>query len=316
MKVNKIYLVYFRGPVQSWSFFMQLHYVRLIFCLFIIVISGNHCLAQEVLHGQRVVQGKVSDPALDEISGIISSINNPGMFWVHNDSGDDARVYLIDSTANLMCTYQLDGLEAIDIEDIAWVELDGKSYVVLADIGDNLAKRTQISLYIFPEPVLKSGVKVDSISRSSISIKHLKYPGKARDAEAIFIDPLDKQFYLVSKRELRSSLYSAEIFKENKDTYLLKPNLSFPFTFITAADISPKRDAVVMKNLTNIFYWPLANKAPLVEALKKQPLPIPYEPEPQGEAISFDRKSDGIFTISERPFGLDSYLYYYHISKH
>lgn len=295
---------------------MQLHYVRLIFCLFIIVISSNHCLAQEVLHGQRVVKGKVSDPALDEISGIISSINNPGMFWVHNDSGDDARVYLIDSAANLMCTYQLDGLEANDIEDIAWVELDGTSYVVLADIGDNLAKRTQISLYIFPEPVLKSGVKVDSISRSAISIKHLKYPGKARDAEAIFIDPLDKQFYLVSKRELRSSLYSAEIFKENKDTYLLKPNLSFPFTFITAADISPKRDAVVMKNLTNIFYWPLANNAPLVEALKKQPLPIPYEPEPQGEAISFDRKSGGIFTISERPFGLDSYLYYYHISKH
>ncbi|WP_313258212.1 hypothetical protein [Sphingobacterium sp.] len=295
---------------------MQLHYVRLIFCLFILVLSGNQCLAQEVLHGERVAKGKVSDPALDEISGIISSINNPGMFWVNNDSGDDARVYLIDSAANLMCSYQLDGVEAIDIEDIAWVELDGQSYVVLGDIGDNLAKRTQLSLYIFPEPVLKPGVKVDSISRSAISIKHLKYPGKARDAEAIFIDPLDKQFYLVSKRELRSSLYSAEIFKGNKDTYILKPILSFPFTFITAADISPKRDAVVMKNLTSIFYWPLASKAPLIEALKKQPLPIPYEPEPQAEAISFDRKSDGIFTISERPFGLDSYLYYYHISKH
>lgn len=295
---------------------MQLHYFRFIFCLFILILSSNYCHAQEVRHGERVAKGKVSDPVLDEISGIIPSINNLGMFWVHNDSGDEAKVYLIDSAANLMCTYQLDGVEAKDIEDIAWVELDGKSYVVLADIGDNLAKRTQISLYIFPEPVLKLGVTDDSISRSTISTKHLKYPGKARDAEAIFIDPLDKQFYLVSKRELRSILYSAEIFKENKDTYILKPNLSFPFTFITTADISPKRDAVVMKNLTSIFYWPLANKAPLVEALRKQPLPIPYEPEPQGEAISFDRKSDGIFTISERPFGLDSYLYYYHISKH
>ena len=295
---------------------MQLHYIQIIFCLFFLGLGAHGLSAQEVRHGQRVSKGKVSDPALDEISGIISSINNPGMFWVHNDSGDDAKVYLIDSAANLICTYQLEGVEAVDIEDIAWVELNGQSFVVLADIGDNLAKRTNLSLYIFPEPVIKAGVKADSISRSFISIKHLNYPGKARDAEAIFIDPLDKQFYLISKRELRSSLYSAEIFKEDKPNYILKPRLSFPFTFITAADISPKRDAVVMKNLTSIFYWPLDSKASLVEALKHQPLPIPYEPEPQGEAITFDRKSDGIFTISERPFGLDSYLYYYHISKH
>lgn len=295
---------------------MQLHYIRLIFCLFFLVLSYNELLAQEVLHSERVSKGKVSDPALDEISGIIASINNPGMFWVHNDSGDEAKVYLIDSAARLMCSFQLEGIEAKDIEDIAWVELEGQSYVVLADIGDNLAERSNLSLYVFPEPVLKKGVKQDSIAKASISIKQLKYPGKARDAEAVFIDPLDKQFYLISKREFRSSLYSADIFKEKKQTYLLNPRFSFPFTFITAADISPKRDAIIMKNLTSIFYWPIGRNDSLLEALKKQPLPIPYEPEPQGEAITFDRKSDGFFTISERPFGLDSYLYYYHISKH
>ena len=295
---------------------MQLHYIRLIFCLFFLVLGYNELLAQEVLHSERVSKGKVSDPALDEISGIIASINNPGMFWVHNDSGDEAKVYLIDSAARLMCSFQLEGVEAKDIEDIAWVELEGQSYVVLADIGDNLAERSNLFLYVFPEPVLKKGVKQDSIAKASISIKQSKYPGKARDAEAVFIDPLDKQFYLISKREFRSSLYSADIFKEKKQIYLLNPRFSFPFTFITAADISSKRDAVIMKNLTSIFYWPIGRNDSLLEALKKQPLPIPYEPEPQGEAITFDRKSDGFFTISERPFGLDSYLYYYHISKH
>ncbi|MCT1532235.1 hypothetical protein ACFQ2C_17180 [Sphingobacterium daejeonense] len=272
-------------------------------------------MAQEVMHGERFSKGKVSSPALGEISGIVSSINNPGMFWVHNDSGDEANIYLIDSVANLKTTYRLEGINAVDIEDIAWVEVEGKSYIVLADIGDNLATRANISLYIFPEPLYKSNQVNDTIPKNEINIKTLIYPGKARDAEAIFVDPMDKQFYLISKREFRSILYTAAIFETNKPHFVLKPLISFPFTFITAADISPRRDALIMKNLTSIYYWPLRNNMSISKALSETYLPVPYEPEPQGEAITFDRSSDGFFTISERPFGLDSYLYYYHISK-
>lgn len=272
-------------------------------------------MAQEVMHGERFSKGKVSSPALGEISGIVSSINNPGMFWVHNDSGDEANIYLIDSLANLKITYRLEGINAVDIEDIAWVEVEGKSYIVLADIGDNLATRANISLYIFPEPLYKSNQVNDTIPKNEINIKTLTYPGKARDAEAIFVDPMDKQFYLISKREFRSILYTAAIFETNKTHFVLKPLISFPFTFITAADISPRRDALIMKNLTSIYYWPLRNNMSISKALSEPYLPVPYEPEPQGEAITFDRSSDGFFTISERPFGLDSYLYYYHISK-
>lgn len=237
------------------------------------------------------------------------------MFWVHNDSGDKARVYLIDSAANLKCTYQLEGIDAIDIEDIAWVELNGKSNIVLADVGDNLGQRSNISLYVFPEPVFSKGTKQDTIAKTFISVKTLSYPGKARDAEAIFVDPLDKQFYVISKREFQSSLYTADVFGSAADRFQLKPLMRFPFTFITAADISSKRDAIIMKNLTNIYYWPIGSNESIVKALQKSYLPIPYEPKPQGEAITFDRLSDGFYTISERPFGLDSYLYYYNISK-
>ncbi|OYD44969.1 hypothetical protein CHU00_14010 [Sphingobacterium cellulitidis] len=288
---------------------------KFLFTFLICLTSWNLGFSQEVKHSERSIRGKISSPVLGEISGIISSINNPGMFWVHNDSGDKARVYLIDSAANLMCTYQLEGIDAIDIEDIAWVELNGKSNIVLADVGDNLGQRSNISLYVFPEPVFSKGTKQDTIAKTSISVKTLSYPGKARDAEAIFVDPLDKQFYIISKREFQSSLYTADVFGSAADHFQLKPLMRFPFTFITAADISSKRDAIIMKNLTNIYYWPIGSNESIVKALQKSYLPIPYEPEPQGEAITFDRLSDGFYTISERPFGLDSYLYYYYISK-
>jgi len=292
-----------------------MNFLKSIFCLSIFFGLYSLTYSQEVLHGERVVRGKISAPALGEISGIISSINNPGMFWVHNDSGDEARVFLIDSAANLKTTFYLEGIHAKDVEDIAWVELGGKSYLVLADIGDNLAERKGISLYVFPEPTYEEGIRIDTVSNSHINIKKLNYPGKARDAEAIFVDPKDKQFYLISKREFHSVLYTAAIFKENKQNYTLVPLINFPFTFITAADISPNRDAILMKNLTSIYYWPLVENESIVKALNKRFLPIPYVPEPQGEAITFDRFSNGFFTISERPFGLESYLYYYHISK-
>lgn len=294
---------------------MLVHFLKKSLVLFTLMFCCLSSFAQEVRHSERTSRGKVTAPVLAELSGIIASINNPGMFWVHNDSGDDANVYLIDSAARLMKTYRLEGIEAIDIEDIAWVELDGRSHIVLGDIGDNRAKRNHISLYVFPEPHFVQGNGMDTIKRNDIKIKEMNYPGNGRDAEAFFIDPLDKQLYLISKREFNSVLYTANIFNQSGRTILLKPLIKFPFTFITAADISHNRDAIVMKSLTNIYYWPLSYNEPIVEALKKDFLPVMYEPEPQGEAITFDRFSDGFFTISEKPFGLDSYLYYYHISK-
>jgi hypothetical protein len=44
---------------------------------------------------------KISDPQLQEISGIIPSTYHEGMFWLHNDSGDKAQIYLIDSLGKL-----------------------------------------------------------------------------------------------------------------------------------------------------------------------------------------------------------------------
>lgn len=272
-------------------------------------------VAQDTLQVSRVSKGKITSAELSEISGIIPSINNPGMFWVHNDSGDAARLFLIDSVANLKTSYTLEGIEAKDIEDIAWVELEGISYVVLADIGDNLANRAYISLYVFPEPHFSPSQKLDTIAQADVQIKHLNYSGKARDAESVFVDPRDKQFYLISKREFKSVLYTAPIFSTSTNHLLLKPVLTLPFTFVTSADISPRGDAVLIKNLTSIFYWKLNDNDDLLKALKQPYFSIPYKVEPQGEAIAFNRVTNGFFTLSERPLGLDSYLYYYKFSK-
>ena len=44
--------------------------------------------------------GKLTSPALGEVSGMIPSERYPSSILGTNDSGDDARIYLVDSLAN------------------------------------------------------------------------------------------------------------------------------------------------------------------------------------------------------------------------
>src|SRR5690606_20575338 len=68
---------------------------------------------------------------------------------------------------------------------------------------------------------------------------------------------------------------------------------------------------MLIKNITHIFYWKRNPKIPWSAALREAPIQIPYVVEPQGEAIAIDNQGNGLYTISERPFGLQSYLYYF-----
>ena len=45
--------------------------------------------------------GTVMAPATREASGIVASRKNPGVLWVHNDSGDTARLFALSYTGKL-----------------------------------------------------------------------------------------------------------------------------------------------------------------------------------------------------------------------
>ena len=282
------------------------------FTILILIFQSFLLTAQTEIEAQRTSKGKLIAPELTEVSGLISSSANHNCFWTHNDSGDLARVYLIDSTAKLLKTYLLEGIQVKDIEDIDCVTIQDKSYIILADIGDNRGVRENIQLIIFEEPTYYVDSSLHVISKENIQVKNLVYPGKARDAEAIFVDPIDHMFYLISKREFQSTLYVADIFGAVKENYLLKSVINFPFTFVTAADISEQGDAILIKSLTKIYFWPRDAKRSIKSELAKPYKNIAYHVEPQGEAICFAKQDpNSFFTLSERPLGLDSYLYYY-----
>jgi hypothetical protein len=121
----------------------------------------------------------------------------------------------------------------------------------------------------------------------------------------LIIDPIDKNIYIISKREDSVKVYSAPInTSANKITTLKKEaTLYFPgishVRFITAGDISRDGMQILVKSYGNIFYWKRETNESFAKAIKKPFQILPYTPEPQGEAIGFTHNGKKYYTISE-----------------
>src|SRR5690606_29311603 len=93
------------------------------------------------LFSAPISKGKVEYNEIKEASGLAASRRHSGMLWTHNDSGDEARIFLMTDNGKHAGEYFLEGVEALDVEDIAVGPgpVDGLSYIYLADFGDNWA---------------------------------------------------------------------------------------------------------------------------------------------------------------------------------
>lgn len=249
--------------------------------------------------------GVIEEPAIGEASGIAASRRNPGVLWTHNDSGDSARVFAIDSAGAFRGQYPLPGVFSLDMEDVAVGPgpEPGVSYLFVGDIGDNLAFRPAIRVHRAPEPaVALEGPPVVEPLDGVVSIT-LRYPDGARDAESLAIDPLTGDAYVVSKQPGVSRVYRAA--KADLDAggpVTMSFVTELPFGLATAGDISPDGSLFVLRSLDSACVWVRSPGATIADALQGPcvPAPVTGRPaEPQGEAIGFGVDRRGYYTISE-----------------
>lgn len=141
---------------------------------------------------------RIPNPEINEISGVASSYHNPGTFWVHNDSGDTPRIFLVDQAGNTLTQGTITGASANDWEDIVSFQLNGTNYLIIADIGDNASTRTQYSLYIIEETNYNSS----GPNPSSYAIQrriNFTYDTGPQNCESLAVDVESGKIILVSK---------------------------------------------------------------------------------------------------------------------
>jgi len=280
--------------------------------LLLMNVSATSAQENDQIYGIGQDRGRIDNNELNEASGLAASVKNPGMLWSHNDSGDQARIFLMDGYAHIKAVFYLKGITGHDLEDMDCIQKDGENYLLIGDIGDNTSSLETIKVYLFKEPkLLKKQTYTDTIPLAMVITYVLRYEDGPRDAECLFYDPISQKLYIISKRELQVGLYETEFPIHSADTLLLKKRVSLPFTFITGGDISTDGREVLIKNLLEVYYWSRNINESIPEVLRKKATKLPYKVEAQGESIAFAHDGLGYYTVSEEPFGFQSSLIYY-----
>jgi hypothetical protein len=273
------------------------------------------CSSQVASNSDAFQKGKklavLSNKKLEEASGLAASKTNPGLLWTHNDSGNGADVFLIDKDLNINLTCTLKGISNRDWEDITVGPgpVEGRSYVYVADIGDNFAQYQLKYIYRFVEPTLDQAAKQITITDFDTLIFQL--PAERKDTETLMINPTTKDLYVVSKREQPVHIYEIKFPYEKSDTLTATDIGTLPLTGIVGGDFSADGKEILLKNYVNIFYWNNKAAKPVAEIFKESPQIVNYTEEPQGEAITWARDGSGFYTLSEKKKKEDSYLYFY-----
>jgi hypothetical protein len=252
--------------------------------------------------------GKV-DRDLTEASGLVASKRNQGMLWTHNDSGNPAAVFLIDTLGQTRMVCTLESVHNRDWEDITIGDgpEEGKTYVYVGDIGDNYAIYPNKLVYRFEEPLFDEAQK----TITAFDTLTIKLSDGTRDMETMMIDPQTKDWFLISKeKEDPVHLYRIP-FPYEGDPIIAQHMDILPLSGIVAANISADGNEVLLKNYTNVFYWRRAEGQSISELLKQPAIELAYKREKQGEAICFGANGKGYYTLSEGSFYKSAQLMYY-----
>lgn len=266
---------------------------------------------KDPLFGLGSSMGQLDNAEIKEASGLIASRSNPNTIWTHNDSGDKARIFLISEKAKLLGTFYLEGATNRDWEDMTLSSENGIHYLLIGDIGDNLATSETKVIYKVPEPTLNSTqLPVNDTLRNVEKIRY-RYPDGNRDAECLMVDPLTNNLIIISKREDNVHIYLASYPQSTTEVITLKKVGTLPFGLVVAGNISPDGKEILLKNYQKVFYWKKEGNESIVELLQNNFQNLPYVQEPQGESIAWKLDGSGYYTLSE---GKSATLFFYHLN--
>jgi len=142
-----------------------------------------------------------------------------GYYWGQNDSGGEAELYKVHPTTGKI----IQTVKVVNAKNVDWEEItSSEDYVFIGDFGNNMGKRTDLTIYYFPKSKLNSTDSVLEVEASKIEFSYPEQkdfnPGKLKtnfDCEAMFY--YNGKLHLFTKEwsNLATTHYTLEV-KEGK----------------------------------------------------------------------------------------------------
>lgn len=255
--------------------------------------------------------GKIANPDIVEASGLAASKCQPGVFWTHNDSGDDAYIFAINSAGDNLGTWRVADSQNEDWEDIAeFKDASGKCFVFIGDTGNNGGKHRTDTIYRVAEPFVsdasRNTTKKNALNTGPAEALNFNYPSKVHDAETLIVHPTSGDIYVLSKSK-----------KDPSTVYKLSPNFgssetqtateiaqikvpSIPFGLLTGGDASPDGRRVVLCDYLDGYELTLPGGDRNFDDIWKQtPVRIDLGPRDTGEAVAYTPDGNTIYATTE-----------------
>lgn len=245
------------------------------------------------------VSATIANVSITEASGITASQDHANVFWVHNDSGDSARVFAVSNTGADLGTWTVTGASAVDWEDIAIgpSATAGTEALYLADIGNNSLSRASVVLYRVdePDPALGSGATVIAQSLT------LTYSDGSHNAEALLVDPADGSITIVTKEPSGvAGIYTAPAPWGSSAVLTKVGQISLPAnTLVTGGDVAPNGETIALRTYGSLLVFNRPAASTVANALTGTSCSAQVATEGQGEAVAFLADSSGYMTVSE-----------------
>jgi len=254
---------------------------------------------------------KIQSAAVIEASGLAISPTNPDFMWVINDSGSTADLHLAGTDGTDRGKVSLMGVKNIDWEDLATFTLDGIAYLLVADTGDNNAKRDSRTFLIVREPKLPAVGKALAETVLPAWQIPFRYEGGPRDCESVAVDAKAGKILFISKRTNPPEVYELPLRASKKQGLLTarkiaRTSVKSPGGDLlgfsnqpTGLDITADGSLAAVITYYGVFLFPRTPAETWAEAFSKQPVLLPPHLLGQAESVAFSKDGKTIFAISE-----------------
>lgn len=254
----------------------------------------------------------ISDPRITESSGIALSRRQSDAVWLHNDSGDAARLFLVGLDGHTRGVLRLSGMgRPLDSEDMCSFTANGAPWLLVGDVGDNSRNRCLAAdekkrsracrLFLFPEPEMKGALEREA---EVPTIIRFEFEDGPHNCESVAVDTERGEILLVTKSKpepLDCGLYRIPLTLEKGTSAVTALRIAdLKIAFATAMDISPDgRRMVILAPGDGAVCIDRRESESWGDAAKRTPHVIPLPERKNGETLCFGHSRDELLLNSE-----------------
>ncbi|GAB3089971.1 hypothetical protein [Lysobacter terrae] len=258
------------------------------------------------------LSGVLLDSQLAEISGLAASRRHRDVLWLHDDGGNPARLFAVNTDGDRLATIRIEGMTKTDWEDMAAFRMDGRDYLLIADTGDNGGLRRTLQLHVIEEPAEVQNARL----KPAWSIA-FRWPDGARDCEAVAVDERARQVVLISKKRQPPEVFVlplapsrgiqtarlvghlAGVPQPDPAELRANPKQARIMNQVTAADISPDDRTLAVMTYRNLLLYPRRPGQSWAQAVAASPKVSELPWLPQAEALGWTADGKALYATGE-----------------